>query len=81
MLSRPDQSPRPASVGSSSGTRLLRPRERVEIRLAPHGAVPGLPLSGSLAGTDTYGLLVDQENGESVFIPWTSVLTVTKRSK
>ena len=68
----------PASFNAPSSPTLLRRGERVDVALVSSDPRSHALIDGTIAGTDEYGLLIERQNGESVFIPWSSVRTVTK---
>jgi hypothetical protein len=65
--------------GSMSRTYLLRAGEHVEVALVVRDPMlQALPLAGTIVDTDVYGLLIERESADSVFIPWSNISTVTK---
>lgn len=68
----------PGSIPGYNSSSLLLPGERVQVVLANQLPGPYPPLTGAILGTDAYGLLIEDENAFSTFVPWSNISTVTK---
>lgn len=57
-------------------THLLRRGEAVSVTLVANEQTPQEIVTGTLTGFDEFGLLDDQAEYGSLFIPWSSVRTI-----
>ena len=74
-MDRPNSGTFPTHAG---GTGLLHLSEHVSVNLVANNLdrVHNSRIQGTISGVDDYGLLIDEGNNTSVFIPWSSVRTV-----
>jgi hypothetical protein len=56
----------------------LQTGERVEVEVIAYEPAMRKAITGTIAGFDELGILINCEGLGSVYIPWTSVSTVTK---
>ncbi|MGO8949830.1 MAG: hypothetical protein ACLQUY_19680 [Ktedonobacterales bacterium] len=59
-------------------THLLRHGELVSVTLVVNEQTPHEIVTGTLTGFDEFGLLVDQGEHGSIFVPWSSVRTIRR---
>jgi hypothetical protein len=59
-------------------THLLPHGESVSVTFVAHEQTPQKIVAGTLMGFDEFGLLVDQGEHGSLFIPWNSVRTIRR---
>jgi hypothetical protein len=65
-------------IPPTNPTGLLRPGEHVDVTLVAYHPQLRASIAGTIIGTDGYGILIERQSGGSVFIPWSSISTVTK---